>query len=354
MQAWAWLFSLPFGAPSASNDWMPCTTCPELTGTWWRDASTLRTVLDNHDGPTDAALAHGAKQPTLSKWSRIHGFPAMQPGGKPKPRLPQILEEEVPWGHGEARLVKPATKEDTELVVSGSDFHFPYHDAAAVQSFLNLVSGLQPHRVILNGDICDFFQLSRFNRDGIREDQLQEELDQGNAFRKAVREAAPNAVIDSNEGNHDRRIRDWLGANAPALKGLRVLRPDVLFQHADHEIVGHPGCGFRLRPAFLVRHGSVVRKGAGNSAKGELDNAGISGWSGHTHRLATFRKNGYRTLQWTEQGGFMRLDPDYVAGGKPDWTQGCVVGEFSTKSEAFVSYEVPFVNGALRFGREAF
>jgi hypothetical protein len=238
--------------------------------------------------------------------------------------------------------------------VSGSDFHFPYHDVRAVESFLNLVGKLKPHRVVLNGDICDFFQLSRFNRDGTRENALQEELDQGNAFRAAVRAAAPDAVIDETEGNHDRRIRDWLGANAPAFKGLRVLKPEVLFQHREHDITGHPGCGFRLRPGFLVRHGSVVRKGAGNSAKGELDNAGISGWSGHTHRLATFRKNGYRTLQWTEQGGFMRLDPDYIAGGKPDWTQGCVVGEFSTRSDSFATYEVPFVAGKVRLGREAF
>lgn len=322
---------------------------------WWRDKAVLKRVVDAHEGPTAAAKAHGAIQSTLSVWWSRHGFEALTPGGKVKQRsLPAILEDEVPWGHGEARLVKPATKEAVELVVSGSDFHFPYHDPEAVRSFLSLVEQLQPHRVVLNGDVCDFFQLSRFNRDGTREDQLQSELDQGNAFRKAVREAAPNAVIDETEGNHDRRIRDWLGANAPALKGLRVLAPTVLFEHADHAITGHPGCGFRLRPHFLVRHGSVVRKGAGNSAKGELDNAGISGWSGHTHRLATFRKNGYRTLQWTEQGGFMRLDPDYIAGGKPDWTQGCVVGEFSTKTDNFVSYEVPFVAGKLRFGREAF
>lgn len=332
---------------------MPTCDCPTLPKLWWRDRELLEAVVGNHDGPTGAARAHSAKQSTLSVWWGRHGFAPGRPGGKRK-ALPAILQDEVPWGHGEAKLVRPATREDTELVVSGSDFHFPYHDPEAVRSFLNLITVLQPHRVVLNGDICDFFQLSRFNRDGIREDQLQEELDQGNAFRAAVREACPDATIDETEGNHDRRIRDWLGANAPALKGLRVLGPAVLFEHAQHDIRSHPGCGFRLRQTFLVRHGSVVRKGAGASAKGELDNAGISGWSGHTHRLATFRKVGYTTLQWTEQGGFFRLDPDYIAGGKPDWTRGCVVGEFSTKTDAFVSYEVPYVDGALRFGRESF
>lgn len=45
----------------------------------------------------------------------------------------------------------------------------------------------------------------------------------------------------------------------------------------------------------------------------------------------------------------MRLDPDYVV-GVPNWQQGCVIGEFSTKSSAFTTYEVPAVDGSLRFG----
>ena len=45
----------------------------------------------------------------------------------------------------------------------------------------------------------------------------------------------------------------------------------------------------------------------------------------------------------------MRLDPDYVV-GVPNWQQGWFIGEFSTKSSAFTTYEVPAVDGSLRFG----
>jgi hypothetical protein len=108
-----------------------------------------------------------------------------------------------------------------------------------------------------------------------------------------------------------------------------------------------------LRPEFLVEHGTLIRGEAGASAKAELNAAGISGISGHTHRLGTFRKAGYVQRQWTEQGGLMRLDPDYVV-GLPNWQQGIVVGEFSTKSDAFVTYEVPAVEGQLRFGGNSY
>jgi len=328
--------------------------CPELTGTWWRDPATLRTVLDNHDGPTDAAQAHGAIQSTLSVWSRRHGFPKGTPGGKPhRCELSPELRVEVPWGHGEAKLLKPSTKEATEVVVFGSDFHVPYHDTEAVASFLRLLDALQPHRVFLNGDIADFFQLSRFNKDGSRGDALQEEIDQANALRRAVRAAAANADILEGDGNHDSRIRTWLAANAGVLRSLRALSPEVLFEYRDHGISWYPGCGALLRKHFLVKHGTIVRKGAGATAKAELETAGVSGLSGHTHRLSTFRRNGYSQRQWTEGGGFFRMDPDYVT-GKPDWCQGCVVGEFSTKTDAFALSEAPFVDGKLRLGREAF
>ena len=259
----------------------------------------------------------------------------------------------IKWGHGAARLVQPATRSETEYVVFGSDFHFPYQDDAAVASFLNLVKGLSPDRVVLNGDIADFFQLSRFNVSGDRIENLQEEIDQASVFRSAVREAAPNAVLDECSGNHDDRVITYVHKNAQALKSLRALSPASLFLYDELGINWHPGAGFLLRKNFIVKHGSFVRSEAGASAKAEFMAAGISGISGHTHRLAPYSKGGYTPRIWWEQGCFCRLDPDYVI-GKPNWQQGCIVGEFSTKSESFVLHPVAFVDGKLRFGKESY
>lgn len=262
-------------------------------------------------------------------------------------------DAQVKWGHGAAKLVKPATREATELVVFGSDFHFPYQDQPAVDSFVGMVKALGPHRVVLNGDIGDFFQLSRFNTAGIREDELQNEIDEANEFRAQVRAAAPDAVLDETCGNHDDRIITYVANKAGSLKTLRALQPKALFQYDELNINWHPGAGFLLRPNFLTKHGTMVRGEAGASAKAEFMAAGISGISGHTHRLATYRREGYTQRQWTEQACLCRVDPDYVV-GRPNWTQGCAVGEFSTRSDSFAIHEVAFVDGKLRLGREAF
>lgn len=253
------------------------------------------------------------------------------------------------WGMGPAKLI-PTRKNETVVFVS--DLHVPFHDTAAVAAALKLVKAVQPERVILNGDIADFFQLSRFNTSQQRLDSLQDEIDEANRIRQQFREAAPNAAILELDGNHDSRIRTYVAQNARPLASLTALEPDKLFRYKELGIKWFPGSGVRLRETFLVKHGTVTRGEAGASAKAELTLNGISGISGHTHRLATYRKAGYSPKQWTEQGCLCRLDPDYIAGGVPNWSQGIVVGEFSATS--WVVHEVPFTGGKLRLGLEAY
>lgn len=253
------------------------------------------------------------------------------------------------WANGIAPLLEPVTQEETEIIVSISDLHVPFHDPSLVDSAINLIRRLKPHRVILNGDVEDFFQLSRFNTSHERMDLLQWEIDVANRIRERIRRAAPNAQLIENEGNHDSRLITYVTQNAKALSSLRALEPRQLLDWDRLEFLNFGGHGFRLRPNFLVKHGSMIRGEAGATAKAELGAAGISGISGHTHRLSTYRKSGYESLQWTEQGCLCLLEPDYVV-GPPNWTHGLVVGQFSTSSSAFLVEEVQAKNGKFIYG----
>lgn len=262
----------------------------------------------------------------------------------------RLLEPKVRWGLGAAKLVRPATQEATELVVFLSDIHFPYQDDRMFAAACDLIRDLQPHRVVLNGDIADFFQLSRFNKGLDRLDTLQEELDQANLGRSYIRASALNAVIDETEGNHDSRLRTFVQLNARALTSLRDLKPEKLNAWAVNEINPHGDNGFLLRPNFLVKHGNIVRSEVGATSKAELLAAGISGTSGHTHRLEFYGKAGYTKREWWGSGCLCRTDPDYVPGGVPNWQNGLLVGQFSTKSDAFVIEPVFRYEDSLVFG----
>lgn len=253
------------------------------------------------------------------------------------------------WGYGAAPLVEPSTSEDTEVVMFLSDIHAPYQDNELVRSAMRLIKKVQPHRVVLNGDISDFFALSRFNLGLERLDDLQDEIDIANGIREKVRNAAPNTHIVETEGNHDARLNKYILENGRALASLKALEPANLFRYNELGIDWYPGAGFRQREQFLVKHGTVIRKDAPNSAKAEMELAGISGVSGHTHRLGKYNKGGYINREWTEGGCLCRLDPDYII-GQPNWQNGIVIGQFSTKSQNFMTELVQAYDGKLLYG----
>ena len=81
------------------------------------------------------------------------------------------------WGYGAAPLIRATTRRASETIVFVSDLHAPYHDEGALSSAFNLIRRVSPDRIVLNGDVNDFFQLSRFNTGLERLESLQAEID---------------------------------------------------------------------------------------------------------------------------------------------------------------------------------
>lgn len=252
------------------------------------------------------------------------------------------------WGNGKAPVIKPSTTEYWEVVGGWNDIHVPYHDTALIDSAIALFKDIQPHRFVNLGDTNDFFMLSRFNKAMERLDLLQQELDQGKLIRKAIRDVLPNAQMDEIVGNHEERLLTYPGFNAPALRSLNSLKPNVLLGLKDLDITHWPMNGFRLRDDFLMEHGSVVRTESGASAKARLNQTLISGIMGHSHRLSEHRKSGYRDLVWYEGGCLCMLNPDYVK-SEANWKQAVWLGMFSTKTQNFHMQMIPAVGRGFIF-----
>lgn len=243
------------------------------------------------------------------------------------------------WDGGLAPIVEKSTTEELEVVVILTDIHAPYHNSAQLKAALELIADIQPHVVVLNGDMNDFFGISRFNKSNERVDELQSDLDIGNDIRKAVRAAAPNALIRENLGNHDERIVTYIELNAKQLHSIRALKPEKLFMLDELEITLYGREGHRIRPEFVIEHGHVVRKDSGASAKSRLADTLISGYMGHTHRLGDARRTGYRKLAWFEGGCLCQQSPDYVV-GEANWQPGIGVGHFSTRNDNLFNIEL--------------
>jgi predicted phosphodiesterase len=113
-----------------------------------------------------------------------------------------------------------------------SDTHIPYHDKRAIE--LAVAEGRRRSvvGVLLNGDILDFYQISRFSRDPSRP-RVKSEIEKGRQFIAWLRSQFPRAMIVFKEGNHDERLRTYLADRAPELFDLDDLELSRLLRASD-------------------------------------------------------------------------------------------------------------------------
>jgi predicted phosphodiesterase len=216
------------------------------------------------------------------------------------------------------RRTKP---DDIHKVVFLGDVHAPYHDPVAMGLVFDFLRWFKPDFVYLIGDWIDFYQLSRFDKDPQRILGLQDEIDQCRELMAKTREACPNAWLYFREGNHEHRLTRYLCAH-PEIASLRSLQLPVLLDFQQLEIDYCPYNGDLDHYGFLVEHGDVARKHSGYTAKAMLDKRGISGITGHTHRLgAHYVTDAAGDKVWYENGCLCHTNPEYIL-GRPNWQQG--------------------------------
>lgn len=190
------------------------------------------------------------------------------------------------------------------------DTHFPHHDKRKVSILLNILKEWQPDRLTFLGDLDDMAAPSRFAEGTPDEWNRRIEVTSYEVtdFLRDVRDILPDAEIDYFEGNHEARLVKYIQKNAPALHGL--VTPEKIYDLDNLGINWYPymDTPTKLMGDFYVYHGTTVRGDAGASAKGEMLSLGVSGFSGHTHRLGrhdiTYLD---RHVRWFECGHLMDL-----------------------------------------------
>ena len=78
---------------------------------------------------------------------------------------------------------------DNGKIIVVSDIHFPYEDKSAVAAFVKEVSLKRPDVIVLNGDLLDFYKLSKFSKDPAWKNP-EEEIEMCKTFLKKLRKEA--------------------------------------------------------------------------------------------------------------------------------------------------------------------
>ena len=223
-----------------------------------------------------------------------------------------------------------------------SDLHFPYEDKKAIKAMLEFIKLHKVQTVLLNGDILDMYDVSRFDKSPDRINSLQSELNKAKALFKELRKILPEARIVFIKGNHEERVERYLKKH-PELFSLDCLKLPKLLE-LDTFGIEYQDKHFKLGP-LKITHGSVVRKFSAYTAHAEMDKHDCSGISGHTHRLGVFyKKTPSRYMAWYEGGCLCDTDPEYVT--SPDWQQGFIYGYI--EKDSFSVTPIPIVDGKVK------
>jgi len=220
-------------------------------------------------------------------------------------------------------------------VLSFGDAHGEYVDDKAYNLMLRYAKKWKPDEIIINGDMVDFYALSKFDKNPERRTTTQQEIYMAQELLGKVRSAAPTAKIVYLKGNHEDRLQKFLWRN-PELHGMDAL--DL------KELLGLKELGIKYVDAttdywkatsghykigdLLVMHGDNRLNGAstsryaGYSAKNTMNTLQHSVLLGHTHRAAIVYQTNPSGIMVGIEGGCLCQKT-----GTANWQQGFVTFE---------------------------
>jgi len=253
--------------------------------------------------------------------------------------------------------------EKTKKVMVISDLHIPHMDINAYNVMKQYAKFYKPNEFIINGDLLDFYTLSKFDKNPERKVSSFEEIRMARKILQDLRKTMPNTKMVMLEGNHENRLQRFLWGKAPELEMFPELELKSLLQLKEQKIkfisvdsdywkndTGHYTVG-----NVLIMHGDnrlnggSLSKYSGYSVKNTMLNGLRQNVIiGHCHRLAKiYHTTNYGTLTGMEGGCLCDLT------GTANWQQGFVTFEL-LKGEMINPLVYRIENGTLYTNNKTF
>lgn len=208
-------------------------------------------------------------------------------------------------------LAKPWVPFDLEAsrVAIFSDVHVPYQNNSAIDAAVGKFKKFKPDCIFLNGDIADYFAISRWEKDP-RMRNFKREVELVIQFLEHIRGEFPKARIVYKLGNHEERWYHYLWQKAPELVGLEFMDFGSLIHAKELGIEVVEDQRIVMLGKLPVLHGHELPKGLTNPvspARGAFMRVIDTLLIGHHHR----------TTQHTEPTGIKR---SFIT----TWSTGCL------------------------------
>ena len=255
------------------------------------------------------------------------------------PKMPPSLAE--PW---EPFIV------DAKRIGILSDIHIPYHSEIAFKAAVDALKKESIDTLLLNGDVADFYQVSRHQRDP-KNRRFSVELQAVIEGLEWLRYEFPKKRIIYKYGNHEERWDHFIWNRAPEIYDLANVRIDELTQckRLGIETVGDQ------RPIMLgklpVLHGHELGKSIFspvNPARGAFLRTHHTVLVGHSHQTSGHADTDMfhsETFVWST-GCLCDLTPGYAKVNR--WNHGFALVEVASDKSFNVANKRINRAGAVR------
>ena len=218
-------------------------------------------------------------------------------------------------------LPKAATK-----ILILSDLHIPYHDNEAIKAALDYGRvDRDINTILLNGDIMDFYSLSRFVKDP-RARSLKQELEDMKKFLGVL----GDYKIYYKLGNHEERLEKYLMIKAPELLGITEFELQNLlgFGSRGIELINDQRIVMAGKLPILHGHEFWSKSTGGvNPARSLFLKSSKSALVAHSHRTSIHTEMDLmgKIITCWSVGGLCQLHPEYARINK--WNHGAAFVE---------------------------
>jgi len=195
-----------------------------------------------------------------------------------------------------------------------SDVHYPFHDLEALTIAIQYFLDEEIDCLYLNGDLFDFYSISRHEKDPDLRD-FGREVQMCRDFLQKLRDLFPTQLICFKIGNHEDRYAKSLMVNAEEFAKIEDLMFEKFFRIEK--------LGMQLIESWqgtemgdlLVLHGHELYGGGGvNPANATMNKTLCNTLIGHVHRTSVMhKKNGFKEFVSTYSTGCLTmLSPKYM------------------------------------------
>jgi predicted phosphodiesterase len=276
------------------------------------------------------------KRQGLSNKTFLRSLPVKPAAGFP--RLPEGITSFEHW----STVVIPGP--DKALILS--DIHIPYHDRQAIEISCDQLPNAT--LVLLNGDIMDCFEASKYMPDP-RKCDFVGALDKGRQFIRWIRKRYPRAKIIFKKANHEERLERYFITRAPAVLGISDFEIERLLRLEEHRIE----CVGDRRPIKLgklnIIHGHEYKTpftNPVNPARGLFLKGKAQAMCGHYHQWSNHSErdlDGNVISTWST-GCLCDLHPEYLV--LNNWSHGAATVKVDAEGN-FVVNNFKIINGKV-------